>query len=154
MLTFHLSDKPICCLLISCFQQVSVPNNPNSLNWPCLHSQEYTDSKKVLIHEILFVSMVTVEVKSSDFHFCKKEYSFVCATVQFDLIFLSSAWYKNALNTPGVNYHFCRIKSLKWRSDFLQQIIFPNCPTLNWIKHFGCQFAKQFGKFGRFRYKN
>ena len=63
---------------------------------------------------MLFVSMVTVEVKSSDFHYCKKEYSFVWATVQFDLIFLSSARYKNALNTLEVNYHVCRIKSFKW----------------------------------------
>ena len=46
--------------------------------------------------------MVTIEVKSSDFHFYKKEFTFVCATVQFDLIFLNSAWYKCALNTPGV----------------------------------------------------
>ena len=28
--------------------------------------------------------------------------------------FLHSAWYKNALNTPGVIYYFGRIKSLKW----------------------------------------
>ena len=65
------------------------------------------------MHEILFVSMVTIEVKRSDFHLCKNEYLFVCATVPFDLIFLNSAWYKNALNTPGVIYRFGRIKSLK-----------------------------------------
>ena len=29
-------------------------------------------------------------ITPSCFHFCKKEYSFVCATVQFDLIFLNS----------------------------------------------------------------
>ena len=40
--------------------------------------------------EILFVSMVAIEVKRSDFHFCNKEYTFICATVQFDLIFLNS----------------------------------------------------------------
>ena len=69
--------------------------------------------RKVPIHEILFVSLVTIEVKSSDLHFCKKEYPLVCATVQFHLIFLKAAWYKNALNNPGVIYRLCRIKSLK-----------------------------------------
>ena len=37
----------------------------------------------------------------------------VYASVHFDLIFLNSTWYKNALNTPEVIYRFCRIKSLK-----------------------------------------
>ena len=56
--------------------------------------------------------MVGIEVKSSDFHFFKKEYPFACATVQFDWIFLNSAWYKNGLITPGVIYRFCRINFL------------------------------------------
>ena len=71
-----------------------------------------------------------------DFHFCKKEYSFVYVTVQFDLIFLNSAWYKNALNTPGVIYRFCRIKSLKLLDlnalKFSATNNFPKyCPTLH-----------------------
>ena len=64
------------------------------------------------MHEILFVSMVTIEAKSSDFHFCKKEYPFIRATVQFDLIFVNSAWYKNALNTLGVICRFFQNKIL------------------------------------------
>ena len=98
---------------------------------------KYILTQKVPVHEIVFVSMVTctIEVKSSDCHFCMKEYSFVCVTVQFDLIFFNSAWYKNALNTPGVIYHFCRIKSLKWLDlnalKFFATNNFPNCPTLH-----------------------
>ena len=57
--------------------------------------------KKFPIDEILFISMVTIEVKCSDFHFCKTEYPFVHATVQFDLTSLNEAWYKNTLNTTG-----------------------------------------------------
>ena len=57
--------------------------------------------------------MFTIEVISSDFHICKQEYSFVCAAVQSDLILLNSAWYQNALNTPGVIYRFRRLNSLK-----------------------------------------
>ena len=53
------------------------------------------------MHGILFVSVVALEVKGSKFHFCNKEYPFVCATVQFDLIFLNSACYKNALKILG-----------------------------------------------------
>ena len=56
--------------------------------------------------------MVTIEAKSSDFHFCEKECPFFCARYQFDLIFLNSAWYKNALMTQGY-LSFFRIKSLK-----------------------------------------
>ena len=48
----------------------------------------YTD-KKVPIHETLFVFVVAIDVKCSDFRFCKDEYSLVCVTVQFDLIFLN-----------------------------------------------------------------
>ena len=67
----------------------------------------YTNSKKFLyMNYILFPWFNTLEVKSSDFHFLKKEYPFACATVQLDWIFLNSAWYKNALNTPGVIYRF------------------------------------------------
>ena len=69
--------------------------------------------KKVPVPELSFVSMVTLEVKRLDFHVLKNEYPFACATVQFDSVFLNSAWYKNALITSGIIYHFCRIKSLK-----------------------------------------
>ena len=64
---------------------------------------------------MLFVTMVTTEVKSPGFHFLKKEYSFVYATVQFDLFFSNSAWCKNILNTPGVLYRFGRSNSLNPR---------------------------------------
>ena len=36
---------------------------------------------------MLFVTIVTKEVISPGFHFVKNEYSFVYATVQFDLFF-------------------------------------------------------------------
>ena len=55
-----------------------------------------TQLKKVPIHELSFVSMFPLEVKSSDFHFLKKEYPFACATVQYYWIFLTSVRYKNA----------------------------------------------------------
>ena len=76
--------------------QICVPaSNPSVASSTNLSSNViiYIDSKKFLY--ILFVSKVTIEVKSTDFHFCKKEYPFVCATVQFDLIFLNSSWYKS-----------------------------------------------------------
>ena len=68
--------------------------------------------KKVPIHGMLFVTMVSTEVKSPGFHFLKKEYSFVYATVQFDLLFSNTAWCKNTLNTTMVLYRFRRINSL------------------------------------------
>ena len=61
----------------------------------------YNDSKKP-IHEVFLVVVVAMEVKRSDFYFFKKEYSIVCTTVQFDLSFLNSAWYKNVLNEKKI----------------------------------------------------
>ena len=51
----------------------------------------------------MFVSTVTVKLKSPDFHFLNKEYPLVCATDQFDLIFLNSASYnvQECLKHPG-----------------------------------------------------
>ena len=43
---FICQIKRICSLSISGFQQVSVPTDPKSLNWPCLHPQEITNEKK------------------------------------------------------------------------------------------------------------
>ena len=70
-----------------------------------------------------FFSMVR---KSSGFHFCKKEYSFVCATVQFDLIFVNSAWYKKHPRghlsfLQNKIFKISRFKSVK---SSLQRIIF------------------------------
>ena len=62
---------------------------------------------------MLFVTKVTTEVKSPNFHFIKKEYTFVYATVQFDFFFSNPAWYKNALNTPGVLLPFSQNKIIK-----------------------------------------
>ena len=70
-------------------------------------------TQKVPILGLLFVSVLAIEIKCSDFHFCKKENTFIYATVQFYLIFLNSSWYKNALKTPEVIYRFCRTKSSK-----------------------------------------
>ena len=46
------------------------------------------------------------------------------------------------------------IAGFKCVKTYLQRIIFPNCLTLHWIRHFWCHIKKQFGRFGRFRYKN
>ena len=62
---------------------------------------------------MLFVTIVTREVKNPGFHFFKKEYSFIYATVHFDLFFSNSAWYKNTLNTPGVLLSFSQNKNIK-----------------------------------------
>ena len=45
---FICQIKRICSLSISGFQQVSVPIDPNSLNWPCLHPQEITNNQSTL----------------------------------------------------------------------------------------------------------
>ena len=58
---------------------------------------------------MLFVTIVTTEVKSPEFHFLKKEYTFVYATVHFDLFFSNSAWYKN---TPGVLLSFLQNENI------------------------------------------
>ena len=46
-------------------------------------------TQKVPIHDVLFVicTIVTTAVKGPRFHFPKKGYSFVYATVQFDMFF-------------------------------------------------------------------
>ena len=49
--------------------------------------------KNVPIHDILFVTLVTTGANCPRFHFHKKAYSFVYATVQFYLFFSNSAWY-------------------------------------------------------------
>ena len=112
--------------------------------------------RKVPIHEISVILKVTK--KSSDFHFCKKENPFGCATVQFDLIFLNSAWFKNALNTPEVICGFCRIKSLKLLDlkalKFSAKNNFPKLSHATLNKTLWVQIAKQFRKFDRFTYKN
>ena len=69
--------------------------------------------KKIPIHDILFVTIATTVAKCQRFHFPKKEYSLVYATVQFHLFFSNSAWYKNTLNTPGSFHRFRRIKSFQ-----------------------------------------
>ena len=68
--------------------------------------------KKVPIH-MLFVTIVTTEVKSPRFHILKKEYTSVYATIQFDLFSPNPAWYKNTLNTPGVLVSFSQNKLIK-----------------------------------------
>ena len=68
---------------------------------------------EILIHDMLFITIVTTEVISPGFHFLKKEYSFIFATVQFDLFFSNSPWYKNTLNTPGVILLFSQNKIIK-----------------------------------------
>ena len=62
---------------------------------------------------MLFVTIVTIKVKSPSFHFLKREYSFIFATVQFDLFFSNSAWNKDTLNTPGVFLSFLQNKIIK-----------------------------------------
>ena len=62
---------------------------------------------------MLFVTTVTTYVKSQGFYFLKKEYSFVYTTVQLDLFFSNSAWYKNTLHTPGVLLSFLRNEIIK-----------------------------------------
>ena len=70
---------------------------------------------KVPIHDTLFVTIATAEVKKKNvFHFLKKGCSFLYATVQFDLFFSNSAWYKNTLNTPGVLLSFSQNKILRF----------------------------------------
>ena len=96
----------------------------------------YRGRKTTMQHiqfEILLVFLASVEKTHPAFLFCKQEYSFV----QYpNLIFLSSAWYKNALNTPGVIYQFCRVKSLilldlNELKNSLHLIFFAYCPMLH-----------------------
>ena len=64
---------------------------------------------------MLFVTIATAEVeKKNVFHFLKKEYSVVYATVQFVLFFSNSARCKNTLNTPGVLLSFSQNKILRF----------------------------------------
>ena len=85
---------------------------------------------------------------------CSQERVFACATVQFEWMFLKSAWYKNALITPGVIYRFCRIKPLQLQDLnglFLFLFFFAtnNFPKLSHVtSHWtlcesGCLIAKQ-----------
>ena len=48
-------------------------------------------TQKVPIHGMLFVTIVTTEANSPGFLCLKKEYSFVYASVHFDLFFSNSA---------------------------------------------------------------
>ena len=50
-------------------------------------------TQKIPIHDTLFVTIVTAEAQRPAFHFLKKQYSFVYASVQFDLFFSNTAWY-------------------------------------------------------------
>ena len=100
-------------------------------------------------HEILFVSMVTIDVKISDFHFSKKVFICLCnSPVLFD--FLKLGMIQECLKHPRGHLLFLqnkifKIVRYKCVKNSLQQIIFLNCHTLHWITHFGCQIAKQFG---------
>ena len=52
------------------------------------YTPSYILTQKSSLQEIVFISMVTIEVKTSYFYFFKKEYPFACAPFQFDLIFV------------------------------------------------------------------
>ena len=106
---------------------------------------------------MLFVTLVTTEVKSPGFDFLKKEYSFVYARVHFNLFFSNSAWYKNTLNTT-VMLSFSQNKTLKLldvkAKKFSTKNDFPNLShailqTTLWVSD-----RKTIGKFGRFRTGN
>ena len=74
---------------------------------------KYTDSKQVPIHDILFVTIVTTEVKSPGFHFLKQECSFVYATVHFDLFFLKLSMVQEYLKHPRGPLSFSQNKTIK-----------------------------------------
>ena len=69
------------------------------------------------------------------FSVLQERVSICFANGQFHLIFLNSAWYKNARNIPRIIYRLCRIQSLKLLDlnelKFSAMNYFPYCPTLH-----------------------
>ena len=127
-----------------------------------------------MLHLMIFVHNILTQ-KSSDkqntvcFHgYCRskklrfsflQERVFIClcnSPIWFDFLKLSMV--QECLKHSRGHLSFLQNKIFKLArfkciKNSLQWTIFPNCPTLHWIRHFGCHFAKQFGKFGSFRYK-
>ena len=62
---------------------------------------------------MLFVAIVTTDVKSPGFHFLKNEYSFVFETVRFDFFFLKLSMVQEYLKHPGVLLSFSQNKIIK-----------------------------------------
>ena len=76
---------------------------------------------------------------------------FCNSPIWFDFLKLSMV--QECLKHPTGHVSFLqnkifKIARFKCAKNSLQRIIFLNCPTLHWIRHFGCQIAKQFWKFG------
>ena len=69
-------------------------------------------TQKVPIQKVFLVVMIAMDIKRSNFYFCKKGYPYVCTTVKFNLTFLTLSMVQECLKHPRGYFSFLQNKLL------------------------------------------